>query len=202
MAHHAQRFLLVITVSVALAVGLSAAAKDAPQLSSSLAKNLWRQCHLFFKEGMDARAQRACGELQSWAQENNKPAIAREAAELLTALDAREQPSTPGQSTRKEKVTSLDSADPECGYSSADDIPPHVVVKAVTSPSREFQTCRVNQDCAVARNVCGTNRAINKDSQACYEAMVRKFDQDTGCTGNDPIPATAVCREGTCTLQF
>jgi hypothetical protein len=199
---HAQRFFKVITVSVSLAVGLSAAAKEAPQLSSSLAKNLWRQCQLFFEEGMDARAKRACGELQAWAQENNETEIAREAAELLTALDAREQPSTPVQSTRKEKVTSLDSRDPECGFSSADDIAPHVVVKAVTTPSREFQTCQVNQDCAVARNVCGTNRAINKDSQACYEAMVRKFDQDTGCAGNDPIPATAICHDGTCTLQF
>ena len=63
-----------------------ALARDAPDLSSSLAKNLWRQAHFYFEEGMDAKAIRACEELQAWARDNNEPAVEEEMSKTLAEV--------------------------------------------------------------------------------------------------------------------
>ncbi len=83
-------FFLVLMSLVIPGTGSQALAKEAPEISSSLAKNLWRQAHFFFEEGMDAKAIRACEELQAWAKENNEPAIEKEMSEMLDKIHARQ----------------------------------------------------------------------------------------------------------------
>ena len=83
---HLTRYIGILLVFMSLILpgtGSQALAKDAPEISSSLAKNLWRQAHFYFEEGMDAKAIRACEELQAWARENNEPAIEKEMSEML-----------------------------------------------------------------------------------------------------------------------
>jgi len=84
-------FVLVILSLTLSGTGLPALAQDAPKLSSSLAKNLWRQAHFYFEEGMDAKAIRACEELQAWARKNNEPAVEKKMSDMLAALRARQQ---------------------------------------------------------------------------------------------------------------
>lgn len=83
-------FLLVFMSLIIPGTGLQALAKDAPKISSSLAKNLWRQAHFYFDEGMDAQAIRACEELRAWVKENNEPAVEKEMSEMLAKLRARQ----------------------------------------------------------------------------------------------------------------
>ena len=87
---YAVLFLVVLALTLS-GTGLPALAQDAPKLSSSLAKNLWRQAHFYFEEGMDAKAIRACEELQAWARENNEPAIEKKMSDMLAELRARQQ---------------------------------------------------------------------------------------------------------------
>ncbi|MBZ0166960.1 MAG: hypothetical protein K8I00_09140 [Candidatus Omnitrophica bacterium] len=113
-------FNLVIVCAFLLLGGRcpSADAQGIPQLSSSLAKNLWRQCHMFYEEGMDAKAKRACGELQAWARENNDPAIVQETTRLLTSLQEREQQPAQPAAPKIEKKSELQPDQPACGYAS------------------------------------------------------------------------------------
>ena len=83
--------IILLAISLALAVATSRVqATEAPNISSSLAKNLWHQAHFFFEEGMDSRAIRACEELQAWARENNEPEIEKKMSEMLAELRARQ----------------------------------------------------------------------------------------------------------------
>ena len=77
------------------------AIEGAPKISSSLAKNLWRQAHFYFEEGLNPQAIRACEELLAWAQENNEPAIEKEMNDMLAVLYAKEKPSQPTESPRE-----------------------------------------------------------------------------------------------------
>ena len=90
-------FLVVMSLIMAVEV-TQALANDAPKLSSSLAKNLWRQAHFYFEEGMDAKAIRACTELKAWARENNNPAVEKKMNDMLAVLRDRQ---TGANSTEK-----------------------------------------------------------------------------------------------------
>jgi len=194
-------FLVVMSLNMALESPL-ALANDAPKLSSSLAKNLWRQAHFYFEEGMDAKAIRACKELQAWARENNEPAVEKKMSDMLAVLRARQQTpiksKTPPAPAKPVMQTSL----PACGYGSVKDIPSHIVNKIITRTPDEFLACQQDQDCAKAYNFCGTSKGINKPSKKCYEAVARHFEASTSCSPIVPFKATAVCRNKTCMLQF
>lgn len=194
-------FLIVMSFSIA-GTGSQAWAKDAPEISSSLAKNLWRQAHFYFEEGMDAKAIRACEELQAWARENNEPAVEKEMSEMLAELRARQTAPATRATTANKAAPAMRTDLPACGYASVNHIPSHIVNTIVTRTPEEFLACQQDQDCAVAYNFCGTNKGINKPSKTCYEAVAKHFEASTGCTPIDPLETTAVCRNQTCTLQF
>ena len=111
MNNHTKKFLSIIIVFVFLLMGLCSpvagegesrsAVEGTPQISSSLAKNLWRQAHFYFEEGLNPQAIRACEELRAWAQENNEPAIEKEMIEMLTILYAKEKTSQPTEAPRE-----------------------------------------------------------------------------------------------------
>lgn len=202
---HLSRYFVFILVLMSLIIsetGSQALAKDAPEISSSLAKNLWRQAHFYFEEGMDAKAIRACEELRAWAKENNEPAIEKEMSEMLDKLRARQTAPATQATTAKEAAPAIQTDLPACGYGSVNQIPPHIVNKIVTRTPSEFLACQQDQDCAVAYNFCGTTKAINKPSKICYEAVARHFEASTGCSPIDFLEATATCRNQTCMLQF
>ena len=194
-------------VSIALALILTATsplvpAQEAPQISSSLAKNLWRQAHFFFDEGMDDRAIRACEELLAWARENNEPAIEKKMSEMLAALQARQQAPAVTKPATAAPAPAMQTNHPDCGFASVKDIPATEVYRIITTTPQEFLVCQQDRDCTVAYNFCGTNRAVNKSSQTCYEAVARQFDISAGCSPADPVPASAVCRNQSCLLQY
>ncbi|MCU7842440.1 MAG: hypothetical protein KZQ93_01210 [Candidatus Thiodiazotropha sp. (ex Monitilora ramsayi)] len=195
-------FFLVFMSLIMPGTGSQALAKDAPEISSSLAKNLWRQAHFYFEEGMDAKAIRACEELRSWARENNERAVEKEMSDMLAKLHAR-QPTPAAQTTTPNKAApAIQTGLPACGYGSVIHIPSHIVNKIVTRTPEEFLACQQDQDCAVAYNFCGTTKAINKPSKKCYEAVARHFETNAGCSPIHPLETTAVCRNQTCMLQF
>ena len=202
---HLTRYIGILLVFMSLILpgtGSQALAKDAPEISSSLAKNLWRQAHFYFEEGMDAKAIRACEELQAWARENNEPAIEKEMSEMLVELRARQSaPATP-VTTPKKTTAAMRTELPACGYGSVNNVPPHIVNAIVTRTPQEFLACQKDQDCVVAYNFCGTNKAINRPSKNCYEAVAKHFEASTGCSPIDPLETTAVCHNQTCMLQF
>ena len=84
MNNHTKNLLSITIVLVFLMMGLCSpvagdgesrsAVEGAPKISSSLAKNLWRQAHFYFEEGLYPQAIRACEELLAWAQENERHA--------------------------------------------------------------------------------------------------------------------------------
>ena len=195
-------FLLVFMSLNTPGTGTQALAKDAPEISSSLAKNLWRQAHFYFEEGMDAKAIRACKELQAWARENNEPAIEKEMSEMLDKLRARQPAPATQTTTTNEAAPAIQTDLPACGYGSVDQMPSHMVNQIVTGTPGEFLVCQQDQDCAVAYNFCGTTKAINKPSKKCYEAVARHFEASAGCSPIDPLEATATCRNQTCMLLF
>jgi hypothetical protein len=195
-------FFLVFVSLIIPGTGSQALAKDAPEISSSLAKNLWRQAHFFFEEGMDSRAIRACEELQAWARENNEPAIEKEMNEMLDKLHARQTAPATQATTPNEAAPAIQTDLPACGYESVNHIPSNIINKIVTSTPSEFLACQQDQDCAVAYNFCGTTKAINKPSKKCYEAVARHFEASTGCSPIDFLEATATCRNQICMLQF
>ena len=111
MNNHTKNILSITIVFVFLMMGLCppvagegesrSAVKGAPKISSSLAKNLYRQAHFYFEEGMNPQAIRACEELLAWAKENNEPAIEKEMNDMLTILYEKEKQSQPGESPRE-----------------------------------------------------------------------------------------------------
>jgi len=202
---HLSKYVVFSLVFMSLIIpgkGSQALAKDAPEISSSLAKNLWRQAHFYFEEGMDAKAIRACEELRTWAKENNEPAIENEMSDMLDKLRARQPAPATQTTTPKQAAPVIQTNLPACGYGSVNQMPSHIVNKIVTHTPSEFLACQQDQDCAVAYNFCGTNKAINKPSKKCYEAVARHFEARTGCSPIDPFEATAVCQNQTCMLQF
>lgn len=194
-------FLVVISLTMAGA-GPQALAKDAPKLSSSLAKNLWRQAHFYFEEGMDAKAIRACEELQAWARENNEPAVEQEMSDMLATLRARQQAPAAPSTTSVKAAPAMQTSLPACGYGSVNDMPSHIVNKVVANTPGEFLACQHDQDCTAAYNFCGTIKAVNKPSKQCYEAVARHFETSAGCSPIDPLAATPVCRNQICMLQL
>ena len=112
MNNHTKNLLSITIVLVFLMMGLCSpvagegesrsAVEGAPKISSSLAKNLWRQAHFYFEEGLYPQAIRACEELLAWAQENNEPAIEKKMNDMLAILYAKEQTSQPTEPPRKE----------------------------------------------------------------------------------------------------
>lgn len=195
-------FFLVFMLLIIPGTGPQALAKDAPEISSSLAKNLWRQAHFYFEERMDAKAIRACEELRTWAKENNEPAIEKEMSEMLAKLRDRQPAPATQIKTPNKGAPAMRTDMPACGYGSVNDIPSHIVNKTVTRTPEEFLACRQDQDCAVAYNFCGTTKAIAKPSKKCYEAVARHFEASAGCSPIDFLEATAVCQNQTCMLQF
>lgn len=195
-------FSLMIVLALMAGAGPQSLAKDTPDLSSSLAKNLWRQAHFYFEEGMDAKAIRACEELQAWARENNESAVEKEMNDMLAKLRARQQAPAVSKTTPKKTAPAIQSSLPACGYGSVSDMPPNIINKIVTRTPEVFLACQQDQDCTVAYNFCGTSKAVNKPSKKCYEAVARHFEASTGCSHIDFIEATAVCRNQTCMLQF
>ncbi len=194
-------FLIAMLLSLAVA-GPQALADDAPKLSSSLAKNLWRQAHFYFEEGMDAKAIRACTELQAWARENNEPAVEKKMTDMLKVLHAREKAPTAPKTKPSKPKTAMKTHLPACGYGSVKDMPTNIVRKIVTVTPNEFLSCQKDQDCAVAYNFCGTSKAVNKPSKQCYEAVARHFETSTSCSPIHPFDASPVCRNQICMLQF
>ena len=194
-------FLIVMLLNMAIE-GSQALADDAPKLSSSLAKNLWRQAHFYFEEGMDAKAIRACKELQAWARENNQPAVEKKMSDMLVVLHARQKAPKVPKATPAPAKPVIQTNLPACGYGSVKDIPSHIVNKIVTRTPEEFLTCQQDQDCVVAYNFCGTSKGVNKPSKKCYEAVARHFEARTSCSPIVPFEASAVCRNKTCMLQF
>ncbi len=199
--------VLVLVVMLLNIAGESsqALADDAPKLSSSLAKNLWRQAHFYFEEGMDAKAIRACKELQAWARENNEPAVEKKMSDMLKVLHERQQTQTAPKPKPKKPASpkpQMQTHLPACGYGSVKDMPTNIVYKIITRTPEEFLACQQDQDCVAAYNFCGTSRALNKTSQQCYEAVARHFETLTSCLPVDPFNASAVCRNQSCTLHF
>ncbi|MCA9402384.1 MAG: hypothetical protein KC897_01270 [Candidatus Omnitrophica bacterium] len=177
-------------------------AKDIPKLSSSLARNLWRQCHAYPGRGMEAKVIRACSDLEIWAHNNNETAVAQAAAERLDSLEGREQQAVTAQPSREKRVARVQNTDPLCGFESEDQIPPNIAVKIVGATPAEFLSCRTNTDCVAAQNYCGTVKSVNKMSLACYETAARIFERSSRCAPVPPLQAAAVCRKQICTLQF
>jgi hypothetical protein len=204
MNNNLKSYLFSLVIVSALMTGADplALAQDVPDLSSSLAKNLWRQAHFYFEEGMDAKAIRACEELQAWARENNEPAVEKEMTDMLATLRARQQAPAATQTTPKQAAPAIQSSLPACGYGSVSDIPSNIINKIVTRTPEEFLACQQDRECAVAYNFCGTSKAVNKPSKNCYEAVARHFEASAGCSSIDFLEATAVCRNQTCMLQF
>ena len=194
-------FLAVMSLTIAGKIP-QAQANDAPKLSSSLAKNLWRQAHFYFEEGMDAKAIRACTELQAWARKNNEPAVEKKMTDMLAVLRARQQaPTVPKKKPAKAKPV-IQTSLPACGYGSVKDIPSHIVNKIITNTPQEFLACQQDQDCVKAYNFCGTTKAVNEPSKKCYESVARHFESSTSCTPIVPFNASPVCRNKTCMLLF
>ena len=177
-------------------------AKDSPKLSSSLARNLWRQCHAYSGKGMDAKVKRACSDLEIWARNNNETAVAQAAADRLDSLEAGEQRAVTPRGPREKREAMVQNTDPLCGFDSEDQIPPNIVVKIVGATPAEFLSCRTNTDCVAAQNYCGTVKSVNKTSLACYETAARIFERSSRCAPVPPLQAAAVCRKQICTLQF
>ena len=134
-------FLFVLLLNMAGEVP-QALATDAPKLSSSLAKNLWRQAHAYFEEGMDAKAIRACKELQAWARENNEPAVEKEMSDMLAILHARQKAPTVTKKKPAKVKPAMQTNLPACGYGSVKDMPSHIVRKIITRTPEEFLTCQ------------------------------------------------------------
>ena len=111
MNNHTKNILNITIVFVFLMMGLCppvagegasrSAVEGAPKISSSLAKNLWRQAHFYFEEGLNPQAIRACEELLAWARENNEPAIEKKMNEMLAILYAKEKSSQPTKAPRE-----------------------------------------------------------------------------------------------------
>lgn len=192
-------YFLLVTLLFSATV---AAAQDAPQLSSSLAKNLWRQCHFYFEEGMDAKATRACGELLAWAEENNEAAIVTETTGMVRALKEREQPAPAAPAPKPPKKSEVKADHPTCGYASIEAVPNHVMTKTVTNIPADFMPCASDADCVAATGFCGSKVATNKSSQTCYEFLAAAFSEQVGCQPMDPPPFRPVCREQRCTAQY
>ena len=112
MNNHTKNILSITVIFVFLMMGLCppvtgegesrSSVKETPKISSSLAKNLWRQAHFYFEERLNPQAIRACEELLAWAQENNEPEIETEMNDMLAILYAKEQTSQPTEVPRKE----------------------------------------------------------------------------------------------------
>lgn len=192
----------VICVSVSQVQSVSA--KEAPPISSSLAKNLWRQAHAYYEEGMDAKATRACKEMLAWAEENNEPAIAAEMKTMLADLEARKKPvantEVPRPAVAKKSVP---SHLPDCGFGSKDQIPMHFALQAIGMQSDDFLECSTDSDCIMAQSFCGSQMSVSKSTQECFEAAARAFEKASSCGEQvDPPPATSVCRNQRCTIKF
>ena len=195
--------LILVAISLSLAAATSEVqATETPDISSSLAKNLWRQAHFYYEEGMDAKAIRACEELQAWARENNEPAIEKEMTEMLAVLRARQQAPAASTTTADNPAAVLQTHLPACGYASVNDISSAMINKVITNTPKEFNVCQQDQDCTIAYGFCGANKAVNKVSKNCFEAVSLRFIDIAGCSPLEPIEATAVCRNQACTLQF
>lgn len=180
----------------------SVSAKEAPKISSSLAKNLWRQCHMYFEEGMDAKAERACGELLAWAEENNEAAIAQETAGMVKALEERAQPAPAAPVPKAARKSNLQPDQPICGFASIEEVPDHVLTKTVTNLPAEFNTCNSDTDCVAATGYCGAKVSVSKMAQACFESLSTGLNQKIGCQPIDMPPFRPVCRSGHCMAQY
>lgn len=179
-----------------------ATAEDMPKLSSSLAKNLWRQCHMYYEDGLDAKAKRACSELKAWAEENNESGVAQETAGMLADLEARTQPVPVQAAPKAPKKSEIQADDPACGFGTADDIPTHHMMKIVTGTPPEFLTCSSDADCVLAKGFCGVKVAVSKTAQACFETAVRKFETTVACDADSGMEAGVRCHNNTCMVQF
>ena len=112
-------YFALVPIALALilaATGPRVLAQEAPRISSSLAKNLWRQAHFYFDEGMDAKATRACEELLAWARENDEPAIEKKMSEMLAALRARQQAPATVKPAPASPAPAMQTSQPACGY--------------------------------------------------------------------------------------
>lgn len=199
-------YLAFILVAISLSFAAATPrvqATEAPDISSSLAKNLWRQAHFYFEEGMDAKAIRACEELRAWARENNEPAIEQEMAEMLAELRARQPAPAAPVSTPVQSTTAFQAKLPNCGYDSINDIPPSLVTRLVTSRTpAEFQACQQDQDCTLVHGFCGGSRAVNNASKACYEGLAVRFQEVLNCPSSEPVAVSSACKSQVCVLQF
>lgn len=101
-----------------------------------------------------------------------------------------------------DKKSGLRTDVPVCGYESVYKIPPDEVVEIMYRTPEKFQACKRNSDCVVVESYCGTQKAVNKDSQQCFAAVAELFDSSARCVDKKPFDATAVCRRKTCTLMF
>lgn len=178
-------------------------AADPPKLSSSLAKNLYRQAQFYFEEGMDAKAKRACNEMLSWAEANNEPGIADEMRDMLSQIEARQKPAPTSAPAVRKTTNRIANNQPFCGYGSPEEIPHTVVNKIVTRAPNEFISCTTDTDCIDVEGYCGVSRVINKQSKMCFEAAVEIFNSNADCIDmTAPVMGTPVCREGICHRHF
>ena len=181
---------------------LLAVAQDPPPLSSSLAKNLWRQCHFYFEEEMDPQATRACGELLAWAEENNELVLVQETAAMVKVLEQRQQPAPATPAAKIQTISELQPDQPLCGYTSIDEAPDHILTKTVTNLPAEFASCTSDSNCTTATGYCGAKISLSKPAQACFEALAAALNQKIGCQSLETPPFQPVCRQQRCTAQF
>ena len=193
----------VLFATLLFPISVSTAA-DAPNLSSSLAKNLWRQCHMYYEDGMDAKATRACGELLAWAEKNNEAALAQETAGMVKTLKERQQPAPAAPAPKAPKKSELQPDQPLCGYAAIEEVPDHILLKTVTKLPPEFIACDSDADCVAATGYCGAKVAVSKMAQACFESLSTAMNQKIGCGDSldEMLPFRPVCHEKRCLAQF